>query len=196
MIEPADSLTENHTDDVNFLNNFGGLNKNSLNCVLQAAECEQDRSENDEIEMISHSSYYEINALKETLNGKHKQFSVFSSNIDSIFKKFNSLYSYLNNYDSQFSAICLQECHLAENSDLSMYQLKNYNCISLSKKCSSKGGLMIYLHEKFSYKIKNFYTHSDIWEGQFIEIFHDSFKKPIILGNIYRPPRDTHTEFF
>ena len=37
---------------------------------------------------------------------------------------------------------------------------------------------------------------SNIWEGQFIEIFVDSMRpKKIILGNIYRPPRDINENY-
>ena len=37
---------------------------------------------------------------------------------------------------------------------------------------------------------------SNIWEGQFIEIYVDSMcPKKIILGNIYRPPRDINENY-
>ncbi len=39
---------------------------------------------------------------------------------------------------------------------------------------------------------------SNIWEGQFIEIYEDSrlmCAKKIILGNIYRPPRDINENY-
>ena len=37
---------------------------------------------------------------------------------------------------------------------------------------------------------------SNIWEGQFIEIYGDSMcAKKIILGNIYRPPRDINENY-
>ena len=37
---------------------------------------------------------------------------------------------------------------------------------------------------------------SNIWEGQFIDIYVDSMcPKKIILGNIYRPPRDINANY-
>ena len=32
------------------------------------------------------------------------------------------------------------------------------------------------------------YKKSKIWEGLFIELFGDQLSKPVILGNVYRPP--------
>ena len=37
---------------------------------------------------------------------------------------------------------------------------------------------------------------SNIWEGQFIEIYEDNpYAKTLILGNIYRPPRDINENY-
>ena len=73
-----------------------------------------------------------------------------------------------NNFE--FSAICLQESWLDENSYLSLLQLNNYTCISQPKYCSAHGGLVIYLHHRYDYHIINFGEKSNIWEGQFIDI--------------------------
>ena len=48
----------------------------------------------------------------------------------------------LNNADTAFSTICLQESWLTDDSDLSQYQLPNYNLIHQGKKCSGHGGLL------------------------------------------------------
>ena len=37
---------------------------------------------------------------------------------------------------------------------------------------STHGGLVIYLHEKWSYRIKNYETESQIWENQKFVILH------------------------
>ena len=51
----------------------------------------------------------------------------------------------LSNADTAFSAICLQESWLTDDSDLSQYQLRNYNLIHQGGKCSGHRGLLIYL---------------------------------------------------
>ena len=50
---------------------------------------------------------------------------------------------------------------------------------------------MIYLHNSYSYSNLPIYEKSDIWEGQFIKVSGGNTCSNIILGNIYRPPRDT-----
>ncbi len=50
-----------------------------------------------------------------------------------------------------FSVICIQESWLSEGADTSLIQLEGYKCIPQGKCCSSKGGLIIYLHENFNY---------------------------------------------
>ena len=42
--------------------------------------------------------------------------------------------------------------------------------ISSGRYASTHGGLVIYLHEKWSYRIKNYETESQIWDNQIIEI--------------------------
>ena len=40
--------------------------------------------------------------------------------------------------------------------------------------------------------IKAQVNNSDIWDGLFIEIKHENMKSSIIVGNIYKPPKDTN----
>ena len=93
-----------------------------------------------------------------------------------------------NNFN--FSAICLQECWLPDNYDLSLLQIKGYNCIYQNKSSGNKGGLVIYLRDISKYKVKLNFNTSNIWEGLFIEITGDSLKKKVIFGNLYRPPNN------
>ena len=72
---------------------------------------------------------------------------------------------------------------------MSLIQLTGYDCISQGKSCSSKGGLLIYIDKRFDYEVKmnlNTYEH---WEGQIIQITGGGLSQPVIIGNIYRPPR-------
>ena len=76
---------------------------------------------------------------------------------------------------------------------MSPYLLPGYNLINQPAVCSKHGGLMIYVKECFSYKIKSLYKKSNIWEGVFIEINSDQLSKPITIGNVYRPPYDNNS---
>ena len=70
--------------------------------------------------------------------------------------------------------------------------------IHLDATCSSHGGLIIYLHKKYKFSIRNIYTPNHSWEGQFIDIFFNGNNQKITLCNIYGPPRDRNDdiEFF
>ncbi len=65
--------------------------------------------------------------------------------------------------------------------------------------CSNKGGLVIYLHETFDYEYKFKVNKYKTCEGQIIQVKKgDNLTKPIIIGNINRPPNelvDFYNEF-
>ena len=50
-----------------------------------------------------------------------------------------------------------------------------------------------YVEDKFIVSKRDLYTPSKHWEGLFINIMHENLTKEIILGNIYRPPRDNNS---
>ena len=78
-------------------------------------------------------------------------------------------------------------------------ELKGYKLIPQGKSSSSKGGLIIYLHEKFEHDYKLKLNKYKTWEGQIIQVKKgENLTKPIIIGNIYRPPNqliDSYNEF-
>ena len=111
-----------------------------------------------------------------------------STDIQSINSKFNELEAFVeelgkNNF--KFSIICLQETWKFDCDDLSVYDFHGYECIAQGKHCSNKGGLMIYLDNKYKTEINitiNIYEH---WEGLIIEIKSGCLSKTITIGNIY-----------
>ena len=55
---------------------------------------------------------------------------------------------------------------------------------------------MIYIKEDLKFKELKLDNNSDIWEVQFVEIFTEHIHlKIIIIGNIYRPPRDINANY-
>ena len=91
-----------------------------------------------------------------------------------------------------FGAICLQETWLASDADLSLLQLPGYNIIHQGSKCTKHRGLIIYLSEMYSFKLRNLCNDSDIWEGLFIDVMGHNLRKPLTICNIYRPPNDNN----
>ena len=175
--------------DETFLQFTGGISNSCLNNSLSIGNA---IDENNELPIIRRSSYYDFDTFSSLAKKQGKQLSILSSNIQSINAKFSELEAYVNDVSSsnfKFSIICLQESWLSENDDLSLIQLTGYDCISQGKSCSSKGGLLIYIDKRFDYEVKmnlNTYEH---WEGQIIQITGGGLSQPVIIGNIYRPPR-------
>ena len=92
-----------------------------------------------DIASLISSPYYSSDNLITTLKDKAKHFTVLSLNCQSLNAKFDALVVFIEEFrlhHFEFSAICLQETWLSDNSDLSVFQLHNYTCISQSKHCS------------------------------------------------------------
>ena len=96
------------------------------------------------------------------------QFTILSSNIESIHYKINIIQAYVDSYrsnDFEFDALCFQECWLSDEST-NYIQSDGYHCIYRGKSCSGKGGLMIYIRNIYNYDIRKSIKASEIWEGK------------------------------
>ena len=47
----------------------------------------------------------------------------------------------------------------------------------------------MYIHNTFSFTVRDIDPHSDIWEGLFIDVYNEYMDKKITVCNIYRPPK-------
>ena len=177
----------------NVLENFGGVNANSL-CQLLNNNDDNDNPD-DEPNIVQMSSYYDDDSLNNLFKDKGNSFCILSLNCQSINAKFDQLnikVQQLKSNGYEFSAICLQETWLSSDSDTSLFKIDGYNLTSQGKMCSSHGGLAICINEKFNFSTIDLNINSQIWEGQFIEIANIESNKSLILGNVYRPPNNTN----
>ena len=154
-------------NDEIFLKNLGGIQQNSLNHILQDTD----------INYTHISSYYDTDSFNKLVNAKNskRRFSLLSTNIQSINSKFSELEAYilkLNKLEFDYSAICLQESWLSDNDDISQLQATDYNIIAQGKQCSTKAGLLTYLHKNFNYTILNNQDtpESQKWEYQIVKL--------------------------
>jgi len=165
-------MSADYTDlDHEFLQHIGGTNRNSFIKVINP-DIDED-CESNSPEIINHSSYYDSEKLSSLLQTSKNKFTVFSTNIQSINAKIDELRIFVDSlkaFNFMFSAICLQESWLSEGDCTSLIQLEGYECISQGKTSSSKGGLIIYLHENFKHKLKLKLNNYATWEGQVIEV--------------------------
>ena len=151
--------------------NFGRSAANNLNHIFSNSD-----NNNEDMSVLTHSPHMDTLRLNDALASTKDNFAVFSLNIQSINAKFNYLSPLLLdlcNKGTGFSTICLQESWLSEDSDLSQYHIPNYNIIHQGHNCSGHAGLIIYLHERYQYNIRNLCEISAVWEGLFLDI-HDA----------------------
>ena len=170
------------------LQHVGGVTKHNLNEIMR---CSQFRDE-DFPTIIARSPYYDNEGFDSLLIQNLDKFSILSINIQSINAKFDdlsSLIAVLADKNFYFSAICIQETWLTQNSDTSHFILPGYKLISRGKTCTGHGGLITYIHDKFNFTIRDLCPESDIWEGLFVDIYNEDINKKVTLCNIYRPPK-------
>ena len=89
--------------------------------------------------------------LKTFLKKNITNFTVLSTNIASINAKYDELVLFVENLKQsnlQFSAIIIQESWLSQNDDVAFFTLDDYTCISQERISSTRGGLIIYLHNR------------------------------------------------
>ena len=90
----------------------------------------------------------------------------------------------LNESNIYINAICIQETWLTSDADLCTKRIPGYTCISRGRTCNTKGGLIIYLNEQYSYTIDTSFDNFSDWECQLINVDGGNLRKKLILGNI------------
>ena len=145
--------------------------------------------------IIRHSPYYVPSNLPSDLANKDNSFSVLSLNAQSLFAKINELQAILDLYSSQrihFPVICIQETWITDESKLPLVSLEGYECFYVKPTSSSHGGFITYVDNEFDVSVTKKIDNSTVWEGLFLELTHRSLNDKIIVGNIYKPPRDNN----
>ena len=162
----------------------------------------QSVSENDDDdespEILTHSPYYDDQNLVDVLIAKENVFTILSINCQCLQAKHDTLNIYLEKFQKHncaFSAVCIQETWLNAKSDFSLFNINGYQLVAEPATSSVHGGVAVYLHNSFEYKILNNFASTETYDCIFIEISgkdsDDTLDdKKIIVGNIYRPPRD------
>ena len=115
--------------------------------------------------------------------------SVLHLNIRSINKNFDNFKLFLSSLNYCFSIICFSETWLNDrNVDNSNYKLPNYISIHQIRTHSRGGGVSIYIHKGFEFKIRNDLSINckDV-ESLGVELLHDK-KKNNLFNVLYRPP--------
>ena len=182
------------------LGRLGGVEKHNLNSLLHI-----DNNSDDIDNSFSPSDYYDIESFIKITEKLKQTFSTVTLNMESIQSKFDLLLSFVDTISQNnfyFDSLLLQETWLTdkqcEPEEIKRFDIPGYHTIPLGRKCGRKGGLIIYLHEKFKFLVRdNLYKASTDWEGLFLDITHcnnEELKNKITLSNIYRPPRENNSD--
>ena len=91
------------------------------------------------------------------------------------------------------SVICIQEIWGHTGTDMDYFSLPNYTLVNENGRLSNHGGLIIYVHDNFSFKVLNkdmLITHtSKLFKSLIVEIWRNNCKyQKYIIGSIYRLP--------
>ena len=172
-----------------FIHNTGLNEENSLSHLIDAISPD---SEN-ESTLIEHSKYYGDTEFEHALQQCNSKISMLSINCQSINAKFDKLKLFLDdvNTKNKISVICVQETWNHEGMNTNCFSLPDYTLINANRRLTAHGGLMIYLHDDFSYKEININAtnESNLFESLLVEIWRkDCSYQKFVVGNIYRLP--------
>ena len=137
------------------------------------------------------SSYYTDMEMIDIIHNK-TTFTVLRLNCQSISSKFEEFKLFINDlmdHHCYVDVINLQETWLCDSSYYDDFKLPGYDLYMQPYVCTRHGGLITYFKLSLKVTVLNeLYQKSDLWEGMFFSI--DNLNKSVIIGNIYRPPRE------
>ena len=176
------------------LNSIGGCDQNNLKNILEEFDITKEETQ----EHFSISNYYDLEGAAKILLEQQSKFITLTLNIEGLNAKFDKLTTFLemlSNKGIYFDAINLQETWLPdpESANYDIFNIPGYNLIAQGRKCGTKGGLVTYLKENYTYLIRKVYKESKHWEGLFIDVTSENLQRKITIANIYRPPRDNYS---
>ena len=142
-----------------------------------------------------------LNSIKESINSNYynettfknryksnSNFSLLHLNIRSVVSHFTEFLCYLDTLNFVFKVIALSET--AINATSINYNIPNYSCEMNIRENRKGGGVSLYVHNTFQYKVRNDLQLGGVVNSVFVELLKNTTnsKHNIICGCIYRPP--------
>ena len=146
--------------------------------------------------LIHPSPYYTIDALPPAFDERRppQYFKPKCTKHQLKIWQHTSTSRYSKKSNVNFHIICIQESWLKEGSDMSLFQIDGYQCISQGTQCGAHGGLVTYIESSLNCSKINIENRSSIWEGLFVFVKDDYSEKEFVIGNIYRPPYNNNND--
>ena len=171
------------------LKNHGGVDGKDFKDIIN------EDSDPDEIDLIHNSPYYSPSQMPNHVKSREGFFGVLSLNAQSIQAKFNNLEAFIALMHSQnihFPVICIQETWLNDESRLPLVSLDGYQTFNSNASSSTHGGLITYVDENYDVSVIKKIEKSTIWDGLFLKVKHEEMQNEVIIGNLYKPPRNNN----
>ena len=142
-----------------------------------------------------------LNSIKESINSNYynettfknryksnSNFSLLHLNIRSVVSHFTEFLCYLDTLNFVFKVIALSET--AINATSINYNIPNYSCEMNIRENRKGGGVSLYVHNTFQYKVRNDLQLGGVVNSVFVELLKTTTnsRHNIICGCIYRPP--------
>ena len=123
-------------------------------------------------------------------NYKDENLSVLRLIKRSINKNFGNFKMFLSNLNFSFCIICFSETWLNDsNVDNSNYELPNYVSVHQIRNHYKRGGVSVYIHKNFEFKIRNDLSiNSKCIDSVVVELLHEKRRKTL-FSVVYRPPK-------
>ena len=151
-----------------------------------------DQEANENFDFLGSSPYFDDDTFIKSID--HNWLTILSTNIQSIRSKYDSIVLQLDIYNKErkiIDVICLRETWCIENTGYSHIDIPGYVCTSKYASCGEKGGLATYVSEDLYFNVIDTPSYSSsIWENIFVSVNRSEGGEPLVIGNIYRPPRD------
>ena len=153
-------------------------------------------SDPDDIDLIHHSPYNSPCQMPNHIKFREGFFGVLSLNAQSIQAKFSNYLSIhsINAFTKyiDFPVICIQETWLNDNSRLPLVSLNGYQTFHSNASSSTHGGFITYVDEKYDVSVIKKIEMSTTWNGLFLKLKHEEMQNEVIIGNLYKPPRNSN----
>ena len=142
-----------------------------------------------------------LNSIKESINSNYyneitfknkyksnSNFSLLHLNIRSVVSHFTEFLCYLDSLNFVFKVIALSET--ATNATSIKYHIPNYNCEINIRENRKGGGVSLYVHNTFQYKVRTDLQLGGVVNSVCVELLkrNTNSRHNIVCGCVYRPP--------
>ena len=165
------------------------LNPSLLNII-------NDAHDDNEID-VCQSFYYDDNEMINQLKQCENPVCIMSLNCQAINTTFDDVNILIEKHklnDTSIDILCLQEVRVnLEKNSINQFNIPGYHLHYCPPSTSTQSGLIIYVNDTYQVKTQSILENTELWESLILEITLANNTR-IIVGNIYRAPRELNNQ--